>query len=468
MKRLRDLFFLAVLLFSAVAAAGPVEVHNLRLWQAPDHTRLVLDLSGPIDHRLTTLKDPERIVIEMDNASLHDGLAPVDVRGSYIASVRALDPTDGALRITLETRRPVRASSFVLKPYGQYGHRLVIDLYDEAVAEAAPEPAPQSAPPARPVLPPSELVVAIDAGHGGEDPGAIGRRYRTREKDVVLSIARELYKLVEATPGMKPVMIRDGDYFVPLKKRTRKADRYGADVFISIHADSMPARRSQARGSSVFALSDRGASSELAKALADDENASDWIGGVSANDVDNDVRRLLGDLTKDATIRDSLELGQDMLSSLRGVGPVHSKNVGQAGFVVLKSPIPSVLVETAFISNPVEERKLRDKGYQRRMAEGILRGLKRASPRLLARRGAGGPVLQAAAPKPAAPESVPVRQTVAGGGMREHVVKAGETLSAIARLYDIHVDALRFLNDIHNDDLPIGTRLRIPMRASEM
>jgi len=208
------------LLIPVLCAAAPVSVHNLRLWQAPDSTRLVFDLSGPLEHHLSRLNDPERVVIEMDNARLQDGLAPLDVSHSYIAAVRAVESTNGKLRITLELKRPVHSESFVLKPYGQYGHRLVIDLNDEAVAMALPDPESRAAPPVREVLTPKDLVVAIDAGHGGEDPGAIGRRYRTREKDVVLAIARELYKLVAAEPGMKPVMIRDGDYFVPLKKRT--------------------------------------------------------------------------------------------------------------------------------------------------------------------------------------------------------------------------------------------------------
>jgi len=465
MKRICRPLLAAILLVPMLCTAAPVSVHNLRLWQAPDSTRLVFDLSGPLEHRLSTLNDPERIVIEMDNARLQDGLAPLDVSKSYIASVRAAEPVDGKLRITLELRRPVRARDFVLKPYGQYGYRLVIDLNDEVVAKALPDPEPRAAPPAREVLAPRDLVVAIDAGHGGEDPGAIGRRYRTYEKDVVLAIARELYKLVAAEPGMRAVMIRDGDYFIPLKKRTSKASRNGADVFISIHADAVRGR--QARGSSVYALSARGASSALAKSLADDENSSDWTGGVSRDDLDTDVRGLLGDLTKDATIGDSMVLGLDMLGPMRDVGPLHSARVGQAGFMVLKSPIPSVLIETAFISNPDEERKLRDRAFQQRMAKSIFSGLKRAAPRLLARRGAGNEAVRAMAPASAPMPTSQAIQALPASLGREHVVKSGETLSAIARLYDIHVDALRFLNDIRSNDLPVGLKLRIPARSGD-
>jgi N-acetylmuramoyl-L-alanine amidase len=464
MKRILRVLPAVILLFPLLCVAAPVSVHNLRLWQAPDNTRLVFDLSGPLEHRLSTLSDPERVVIEMDNARLQDGLAPLDVSQSYISAVHAAEPADGKLRITLELKRPVRAQSFVLKPYGQYGHRLVIDLNDEVVAKALPDPEPRAAPPAREFMAPRNLVVAIDAGHGGEDPGAIGRRYRTREKDVVLAIARELYKLVAAEPGMKPVMIRDGDYFLPLKKRTLKAKNNGAHVFVSIHADAVRGR--QARGSSVYALSDRGASSALAKSLADDGNSSDWIGGVGREDLDTDVQRLFGDLVKDATIGDSIVLGGDMLGSMRSVGPLHSPRVGQAGFMVLKSPIPSVLIETAFISNPEEERKLRDRPFQKRMAKSIFNGLKRAAPRLLARLGTSHETVQATVPATPVPSTQAV-QTAPKGQAHEHVVQRGETLTAIARLYDIHVDALRFLNDIHDNNLPVGIKLRIPARSGD-
>jgi len=450
-------------LVSIAAPTNPVAVHNLRLWQAPDHSRLVVDLSGPLEHRLSRLSDPDRLVVEMENARLTDGLAPLDVSRSYIAAIQGAE-VDGKLHLTLDLRRPVRVQSFVLKPYGQYGHRLVIDLYDEAAVESAPTPEPRAAAPTRPVLRPRDLVVAIDAGHGGEDPGAVGRRYRTREKDVTLAIARELYKLINATPGMKGVLIRDGDYFIELHKRRQKADRLKADIFVSIHADSLPGRRAnRVRGSSVYALSDRGASSALARALADSENASDWIGGIDPKEMDNDVRRLIGDLTKEATIADGTKLGSDILGGLRGIGPLHNDRVAHAGFAVLKQPIPSILVETAFISNPQEEQLLRSRSHQKRIAEGIHSGLKRATPWILARRESGTHSAVVAAPAVPPAPATPPATTV----MREHVVKSGETLSAIARFYDIHVDALRFLNGIQGNDLPVGTRLRIPDRRDD-
>ena len=463
MKRARWLFSVLVL-FPVLSVAAPVSVHNLRLWQAPDNTRLVFDLSAPLEHRLNTLNEPERIVVEMDNARLRDGLAPLDVSRSVIASVHAAEAGDGKLRITLELKRPARVHSFVLRPAGQYGHRLVIDLYDEVVAKAIPSPEPRAVPPARQPQTPSDLIVAIDAGHGGEDPGAIGRRYRTREKDVTLAIARELYKLVAATPGMKPVMIRDGDYYVGLRKRTEKASNNGAEVFVSIHADAVAGR--QARGSSVYALSLRGATTEQARVLADKENAADLIGGADIGEVDSVTYKVLVDMLQTVVISDSLVLGADVLSSMRGIGSLHHVNVQQAGFMVLKSPkIPSILVETAFISNPDEEKKLRDRDYQRRIAESILVGLKRAMPRLVARRSTGGESLLAVTPAPPALAAPSVPSTPPAA--REHMVKPGETLSAIARLYDIHVEALRFLNDIRDNDLPAGTKLRIPARSGD-
>ena len=445
MKSARLFIFLCIALAPLSGHAAAVGVQNLRLWQAPDHVRLVFDLSGPLDHRLFTLKDPTRIVIDMDNARITGALPSVDASNPIIAGLRSGDRGDNAVRIVIDLQAEIQPRTCLLKPFGEYGHRLVIDLVD---TKAAAEDAKLDAQPATVAPTPvnRDLIVAIDAGHGGEDPGAIGRRYRTREKDVVLAIARELQNLVAATPGMKPVMIRDGDYYVGLRERIRKANRHGADVFISIHADSIVGRH--ARGSSVYVLSERGATNEAAKVLADKENAADMIGGAGLGDRDDLLLRVLVDMTQNATIGDSLDLGADMLSSLRQVGPLHYAAVAQAGFMVLKSPhIPSVLVETAFISNPDEEGKLRDRASQRRIAQGIFSGLQRAAPRLLARRG------------------TPTQLAASHDG-RDYVVKTGDTLVSIARQHAIDVDALRFLNDIRDNNLPVGTRLRIPLKGT--
>ncbi|MHB8454739.1 MAG: N-acetylmuramoyl-L-alanine amidase [Acidiferrobacterales bacterium] len=422
------------------AWAGAVSIENLRMWPAPDYTRLVFDLSGPLEYRLFMLKDPERVVVDLDNARLSKPLPSLDTGSAIIAGMRSGERGANSVRIVIDLKAEAQPRTFMLKPAGEYGDRLVIDLYDVKAAQERAKleahPVPRNS---------QDLVVAIDAGHGGDDPGATGRLYHTREKDVVLAIARDLDRLVSGQPGMKAIMTRTGDYYVPLAERTRLAR--GADVFISIHADSMPGRHGRAHGASVYALSEKGATSALARALAKDENASDWIGGVSLNNVDDDVGKVLGDLTKSATISDSLELGDDMLLALRKVAPLHEDRVGQAGFVVLKSPVPSVLIETAFISNPSDERKLRNRQFQERMAEGIFAGLKRAEPWLLARRG------------------VPVNTAHAQADTHEYVVRPGDTLAAIAREHDVEVGALRVANNLKDDNLSVGLKLRIPDRG---
>lgn len=452
MKALARLLLPLLLLLAAAAIrAEPVTVQHMRVWRAPDHTRIVFDLSGPLEHRLFTLQDPHRIVVDMDNARLEEPLKDVDTGGPLLGAVRVGKPEEGPLRIVLDLKAETRPSSFVLKPAGPYGHRLVIDLYDVKSAEeekAKSEAVARTPPPvqARPAA--RERIVAIDAGHGGEDPGAMGRRYRTREKDVTLAIARELARLVAREPGMRPVLIRDGDYYVDLKSRYVKAWRHRADVFVSIHADAVPGR--QANGSSVYVLSEKGASSVMARVLADKENAADLIGGVSLSDKDDMLAQVLLDLTHNKTKQDSQELAEDVLAELRGVGPVHMHRVAQAGFAVLKSPdIPSVLVETAFISNPSEEKKLRTPAFQQQLASGIFRGIKRHLARS------------------PAPAPVPVQAAISGETSREHVVRRGDTLASIARQYNIHVEALRFINDLRDADPPVGLRLRIPPRQGD-
>jgi N-acetylmuramoyl-L-alanine amidase len=453
------IFPLLLLLLPGLCWAQPVTVQNLRLWRAPDHTRLVFDLSGPLEHRLFNLQDPERIVIDMDHARLQGGLPDVDKSEPVLGAIRAGKPESDTLRIVLDLKVATKPRTFVLKPAGPYGHRLVIDLYDAKVleqetreteaAEAAP---PRLEPPITAAK--RDLVVAIDAGHGGEDPGAIGRRYRTREKDVTLAVARELARLVAATPGMQPVLTRDGDYYVGLRDRFRKALNRKADVFISIHADAMPGRK-MAVGSSVYALAQRGSSDSISRFIAEKENAADQIGGVYLRDKDSDVKKVLVDLSQSKAIEYSLELAGDILGQMRRVGPTHMARPGQAGFMVLKSPdFPSVLVETAFLSNPGEEQKLRTAAFQRELAGAILGGVKR----YFGRNGTTVP-----APGPVRP---PVVQE-ADAAPREHVVRPGETLANIARQYNVHIEALRFLNGLDSGEPAPGLHLRIPAAADE-
>jgi len=336
-------------------AWAEVQVKGVRMWPAPDNTRLVFDLSDPVDHTLFTLKAPDRIVIDLKDAQYPGQLPGFDFSKSYIKNIRYAARKDKAVRFVLDLNAQVRPKSFVLKPHGEYGHRLVIDLFD------AEQAAPLKSLPSQDTRPERarEVIIAIDAGHGGEDPGALGRK-GTREKDVVLAIARKLERLLQQEPGMKPVMIRDGDYYVGLRDRVEKARQYQADLFVSIHADAFNDHR--ARGSSVYVLSDRGASSEAARFLAESENSADLIGGVSLDDKDDLLKLVLVDMVKNSTIEDSHDVAARVLRDLRHVNTLHKNRVEQAAFRVLKSPdVPSILIETAFISNPEGERKLRSR-----------------------------------------------------------------------------------------------------------
>ncbi|MDH5649396.1 MAG: N-acetylmuramoyl-L-alanine amidase [Gammaproteobacteria bacterium] len=427
------------------AQAEQVVVTDLRSYQAPDNLRLVFDVSGPVEHRLFTLENPKRIVIDIDNARLKQVLPPLSSEATMVNNIRSSPYKKTGLRVVLDLKQAVRPKTFVLGPAGQYGHRLVVDLYDDAQTE--PVIVSKSHEPER-----QEWVIAIDAGHGGEDPGAIGRRYRTKEKDVVLAIARELERLIKAQPDMRPLMVRRSDYYVGLKQRPLIARKAGADIFISIHADAVPGRR--ASGSSVYALTERGASDRMAKYLEASENAADSLGGVYADSAeysDPTLKKVLFDLSETASIGFSLDLGADILKELGRIGPVHRKSVGQAGFAVLKSPIgdvPSVLVETAFISNPTEEKKLRSKTYQRAMAKGILNGIKRFFDRKEL--------------KPRVRSMQAKQGATATEKPRHHIVRRGESLTSIARKYNIAVDTLRFANNIHGNNLLAGSKLLIP------
>lgn len=451
MKRVLALAF-ALSVFPALAA--PITVQNLRLWRAPDNTRLVFDLGGSVEHQIFVLEGPDRIVVDLSNADFQGVLPEVETANPLLATIRTGRPDATTQRFVLDLKRSVKPKSFVLKPVGQYGHRLVIDLVDpqaELLEDARvaqeevvvpPPHAPVTPTPApTPPVTRREWVVAIDAGHGGEDPGALGRQYRTREKDVTLAMAKELARLVEREPGMRAVLIRDGDYFVNLRQRQLRAKKHNADVFVSIHADALPGRR-VAYGSSVYALSLRGATHTLAQSLADQDNYSELVGGVDLSDKPDDVRRTLLDLSTEKVIEHSLQLGGDVIAELGRIGRVHLSQVAQANFAVLRAPdVPSVLVETAFISTPAEEKRLRDPVYQRRLAGAILKGVKR----YFERNGHG------VAPQPLMVDAP-----------REHVVKAGDTLRSISRQYKVSIDVLRFLNELTGEELPVGARLRIP------
>jgi N-acetylmuramoyl-L-alanine amidase len=351
----------------ACASAQAVDVKGVRVWAAPDSTRVVLELSGSAKHSLTVLHDPERVILKVAGAHIGSGArtsAPGrgDVKDVHLAGV------PGALRVVLDLARPAEAKSFLARPNDRYGYRLVIDLAATAVSAAAR--------PVKIVHAPRDsrdLVIAIDAGHGGEDPGAIGQN-GLREKDVVLEIAKQLHAGINGEPGMRAVLTRDGDYFLPLRERMRRARAKSADLFVSIHADSI--RDRSIDGSSVYILSQRGATDEASRWLAERENASDLIGGVSLDDKDDVLASVLLDVSQMASLRASEAAAQRVLRSLGEAGEVRKPQVQEARFMVLKSPdIPSMLVETAYISNPREEQRLRTVAQRAKLAAAIHRGV---------------------------------------------------------------------------------------------
>lgn len=410
-RTLRLTFLLCLLWLPSSFAATAITA--TRIWPAQDYTRLTLESKQPIRYNLFSLKNPERLVVDLEDVEINPALNQLaDKIGNddpYIKSVRIGRFKPGVVRLVLDLKAEVKPQLFSLPPVAEYGDRLVLDIYplvpvdplmalaqqgetklatsepavstSSAVAEVQPKPTiappevPAPKPFARTELSNRVLLVAVDAGHGGEDPGARGRR-GTHEKDVTLAIARKLKTQIDNTPDMRAILIRDGDYFIPLGMRVEKARKAHADLFVSIHADAFV--RSSAHGSSVFALSEHGATSASARWLAKKENEADLIGGVNLAVKDPYLARTLLDLSQTATISDSLRLAKLVLHEIGGVNNLHRGHIEQAGFAVLKSPdIPSILVETAFISNPREELKLKDEAYQEKIAQAILGGIKR-------------------------------------------------------------------------------------------
>jgi len=402
------------LLASSGSAGGADRVSAVRIWPAQEYTRVTIEADKPIRHELLLVKNPERLVLDLeqvDIASVQQEIAgKVLPNDPYIGQLRAGRYKPGVVRLVLDLKTEVKAQIFLLKPVGEYGHRLVLDVYPllpadplmallqkpevkaepdgqktepatgaaqeepKLAARAEPAPKAEANPKGKPVVA-RMVTVVLDAGHGGEDPGAKGRG-GSREKNVTLTIARKLKSIIDTEPNMRAVLTRDGDYFIPLQMRVQKARRVQADLFVSVHADAFI--KPHARGSSVFALSERGATSTAAKWLAKRENDADLIGGVNLDLKDRYLAMTLADLSLTAQINDSLKLGKAVLSELGGVNALHKHNVEQAGFAVLKAPdVPSILVETAFISNPDEERRLNDKAYQEKMAQAIFKGIKR-------------------------------------------------------------------------------------------
>ncbi len=351
--------------------------------------------------------------------------------------MRSAERNTTDLRIVLDTNKSVKPKTFLLTPNKTYGHRLVVDLYEKSKDFSSKS---KKLKPVKQITNNSlrDVVIAVDAGHGGEDPGALGRK-GTREKDVVLAIARELKKKIDAQRGMRAVLIRDGDYYIKHRRRMDIARQAKADLFISIHADAFKDRR--AKGASVYVLSERGASSEAAKWLAQQENQADLVGGVSLDDKDPLTKKVLLDLSQNATLEDSYSSAREVLRAMGEVTRLHSREVQQAGFLVLKAPdIPSILIETAYISNLAEERNLRSKAYQRKLATAIVAGLKRYFEQ---------------SPQPGTLLASVARST-------RHTISRGETLSLIASRYQVSLRSLRVTNKLASDKIRIGQVLVIP------
>ena len=403
-------------------AQAAVNISAVRVWPAQDYTRITIESAQAINYNQFIIKNPERLVIDLEKVDINDVLNSLSNKigndDPYIKSARVGRFKPGIVRVVLDLKTEIKPQLFNLKPVAEYGHRLVLDIFPAIPVDpllallqssgislhsaetgsnnqpAASDSSQNNKPVIQPTLPPAIiatvpeiptvhgrpdrsnriLIIAIDAGHGGEDPGARGRR-GTHEKNITLSIARKLKSQIDETPGMRAVMTRDGDYFLPLDVRVNKARQARADLFVSIHADAFV--KPHARGSSVFALSERGATSSTARWLAKKENEADLIGGVNIAEKDPYLARTLLDLSQTATISDSIKLAKHVLGELGGINTLHKAKVEQAGFAVLKSPdIPSILVETAFISNPEEENRLNDAKYQEKMALAILSGIK--------------------------------------------------------------------------------------------
>jgi len=467
---MRRLVFLILLLIHGSLPA--VEVKSIRSWREAPRTRVVFDVSGAVNYRVFSMRAPDRLVIDFDDADPGVGLNLPPHAGAMLKRMRYARRGDDGLRVVIELARSARFADMLLAPNEAYGHRVVVDLTAAAAAvapsaseaparvattpvvAAAAEPATAPAAPrveqaqvasavparAAPVATRApaavrDVVVAIDAGHGGADVGAIGPS-GSYEKDITLAVARELATLIDRQPGMRAVLTRDGDRYLKLRERMDRARAARADLFISVHADAFRDRR--VHGSSVYVLSQRGASSEAAKWLADNENAADLIGGVSLEDKDDLLKSVLLDLSQTASLESSIELAKHVLDGLKGIGPVHRKDVQHAGFMVLKSPdIPSILVETAFISNPTEEKRLRSRAYRQKLAAAIVRGVVsyfEASP----------------------PPGTRLAQ------VRKHRVARGDTLSGIASRYAVSVTSLKMANNLSTEMVRAGELLRIP------
>lgn len=432
-------FGIVLSLFPLLAAQAATEVEDIRVWSENGRTRVVLDLSEPSKHTIFTLRGPDRLVVDLSNGRLAQKFKKVPSAAGAVRAIRTGLRANGQLRVVLDLRESVRSRSFAAGPNERYGDRLVIDLYREGGPQAVKR-ASENYNVGR------DIVVAVDPGHGGHDPGAIGPS-RTREKDVALAVSRLLAKRIDQEPGMAAVLVREGDYFVDHRGRMEKARKANADLFVSIHADAVDDKR--AKGSSVYALSLKGASDEAAHRLAQRENAASRVGGVALAGKDKALVEVLLDLSQSAAIGVSLDVGDSVMAQLSMVGDVHRRKVQQAGFLVLKSPdVPSILVELAYISNPTEEKKLNNRAHQARLADAILGGVRNYFYE-----------------NPPPDSRVAMELKRKPSRQVRHVIERGDTLSEIAARYKVSMSAIRSVNKINGNRIRVGQTLTIPLYA---
>ena len=444
---------LCVTLLLISVSAFAADIKNVRIWPAPDSTRVVLDISDSVTYEVIRLANPERLVLDLPASRLQTSVAKLDFKGSPIASIRSSQRPDNKLRLVIDLHHKVNAKVFALAPNQSYGNRLVIDLANYKVegVKVSSAPSKQQTIKSLDVLNSQrDIVIAIDPGHGGEDPGALGPKYngkKLREKHVVLAIAKYLQQEINRLPGFEGVLVRSGDYYVSLRGRTKKARNASADLFISIHADAF--KNSKAHGASVWTLSKRGATSEMGRWLAQKENSADLIGGiggVSLDDKEEDLVKTLLDLSMTHSHSTSQGVAAAIHNNMARMARMHKKHVERAGFVVLKSPdIPSVLVETGFISNPGEAAKLRTASYQKQMAKAIATGVR-----------------QYFYANPVANTYVATVVEAKRKQIKYEVVK-GDTLSEISQRYGTSISKLRKANGMSSKSvLKIGQQLTIP------
>jgi N-acetylmuramoyl-L-alanine amidase len=423
-----------MLVLAGQLAAQTVHVKNVRIAHVDNRTRIVLDIDRASDHKLFTLSNPNRVVVDLEQGSFNMG-GQLPSGTGLVANLRGANRDNGVARLVLDLRDAARPKSFLLEPSGAYGYRIVVDLLpiNSNTAPVIVKKAPSGS---------RDLVIAIDPGHGGKDPGARGRG-GLQEKKAVLDIGKRLARLVDDEPGMRAYMTRSDDRFLKLQQRIDNAQKAGADLFVSIHADSFSDRR--VRGSTVYVLSDKGATDEAAKLLADRENSADLIGGVDITDKDDVLAGVLVDLSQNASLEASMEVGDMFVGEMSRIGKIRKNRVQQAGFRVLKSPdIPSILVETAFISNAQDESNLKSVQYQQRLARAMHQGIKS--------------YFYMNSPQGTKVAQLSRSQRLA----RQHVIRNGDTLSGIAQRYNVSVSRIRSANRLNTNSIRIGQVLSIP------